>query len=59
MTAADILENKTSSKFVILVNQEMWRLFGKQGQNLSYQLCSMPPFFWPHGRQDLSSPTRN
>lgn len=45
MTAADILENKTSSKFMILVNQEMWRLFGKQGQNLSCQLCSMLPFF--------------
>ena len=59
MTVADILENKTSSKFVILVNQEMWRLFRKQGQNLTYQLCCMPHFFWPHSRQDLSSPTRN
>ena len=47
MTAADILENKTSSKFVILVNQEMWRLFRKQGHNLTYQLCCMPHYFGP------------
>lgn len=41
---ATVSENKNASKFVILVNQDMWSLSGKEGQNLIYLLCCIRYF---------------